>query len=139
MFPPLAVTAASRWGRRHHAAVNTPDGGSDGNGVRLRAACAIADGTGRAALVVTEGLLARLTRAQLEAVVGHEAAHIASGDSVATGVFCSLFALHEETLKHLAGAFDEFDWGGRLPAGALHPDGVPHPARAADPVAHPCR
>jgi heat shock protein HtpX len=66
-------------------------------------ACAVADFSGRAAIAVTEGLLARLTRAQLEAVVGHEAAHIASGDSLTSSVFVGLFGLHEEALKRLTG------------------------------------
>ncbi len=43
---------------------------------------------------VTEGLLARLNRPQLEAVVGHEAAHIISGDCLGTTVTTSIFALY---------------------------------------------
>ena len=66
-------------------------------------ACATADFSGRSAIAVTEGLLARLNRAQLEAVIGHEAAHIASGDSLSRSVFCGLFGLHEEGLKRLSG------------------------------------
>ncbi len=62
-------------------------------------ACAFADLAGSAAIAVTEGALAVLSRAQLESVVGHEAAHIASGDSLTGSVFCALFALHEEALK----------------------------------------
>ncbi|MBI2094430.1 MAG: M48 family metalloprotease [Candidatus Omnitrophica bacterium] len=73
-------------------------------------ACAVADFNGRAAIAVTEGLLARLNRAQLEAVVGHEAAHIASGDSLGSSIFCGLFALHEEGLKRLSGLFSERHW-----------------------------
>lgn len=65
-------------------------------------ACAIADFSGRSAIAVTEGLLARLNRAQLEAVVGHEAAHIASGDSLSRSVFCGLFGLHEEGLRRFS-------------------------------------
>ena len=72
-------------------------------------ACAIADFSSRSAIIVTEGLLARLNREQLEAVVGHEAAHIASGDSLSNSVFCALFALHEEGLKRLSGVFDDSD------------------------------
>lgn len=68
-------------------------------------ACAVADFSGRSAIAVTEGLLARLNRAQLESVVGHEAAHIASGDSLSKSVFCGLFGLHEESLKRLSGLF----------------------------------
>ncbi|MBI4596803.1 MAG: M48 family metalloprotease [Candidatus Omnitrophica bacterium] len=70
-------------------------------------ACAIADFSGRSAIAVTEGLLARLSRPQLEAVVGHEAAHIASGDSLSKSVFCGLFGLHEEALKRLCGLFED--------------------------------
>jgi heat shock protein HtpX len=66
-------------------------------------ACAIADFSGRAAIAVTEGLLARLSRPRLESVIGHEAAHLASGDSLVKSVICGLFGLHEEGLKHLSG------------------------------------
>ena len=72
-------------------------------------ACAVADFNGRAAIAVTEGLLARLSRAQLESVVGHEAAHIASGDSLHRSIFCGLFGLHEEGLKQLSGMFSGDD------------------------------
>jgi heat shock protein HtpX len=68
-------------------------------------ACSVADFSGRSVIAVTEGLLARLTRQQLETVVGHEAAHIASGDSLSRSVFCGLFSLHEESLKRLSGMF----------------------------------
>jgi len=75
-------------------------------------ACAVADFDRRAGIAVTEGLLARLTREQLEGVVGHEAAHIARGDSLAKSVFTGLFGLHEEVLKRLSGAFG--DEGSRI-------------------------
>jgi len=70
-------------------------------------ACAVSDFSGRAAIAVTEGCLARLDRAQLEGVVGHEAAHIASGDSLSRSVFCGLFELHEEALKRMTGWFSD--------------------------------
>ncbi len=70
-------------------------------------ACAMSDFSGGAAIAVTEGALAVLNRPQLESVVGHEAAHIVSGDSLTTSVFCGLFALHEEALKRMSGLFDE--------------------------------
>jgi heat shock protein HtpX len=84
-------------------------------------ACAWTDFTGRAAIAVTEGALARLNRAQLESVIGHEAAHVVSGESLTTSVFCGLFALHEEALKRLANLLDSRDdargkTGGRLGA-----------------------
>ncbi len=62
-------------------------------------AFALADFQGRAVIGVTEGLLARLTRAQLEAVVGHEAAHIIRGDCLATTVTSSLFELYGTMLR----------------------------------------
>ena len=64
-------------------------------------ACAVSDFNGNAAIAVTEGLLAVLSRTQLEAVIAHEAGHIAGGDSLTTSVLCSLFALHEETLNRI--------------------------------------
>jgi heat shock protein HtpX len=64
-------------------------------------ACAVTDARGRAVIAVTEGLLARLSRPQLEAVIGHEAAHIARGDSLATSTLCGLFGMHEEMLRGL--------------------------------------
>lgn len=57
-------------------------------------AFALKDFEGNAVIGATEGLLARLTRAQLEAVVGHEAAHIVSGDCLSTTVTSSMFALY---------------------------------------------
>jgi heat shock protein HtpX len=62
-------------------------------------AFALADFEGRAVIGVTEGLLARLNRQQIEAVVGHEAGHIASGDCLNTTVLCSLSEIYEESLS----------------------------------------
>ena len=62
-------------------------------------AFAIADFSGRAVIGVTEGVLARLTRAQIEAIVGHEAAHIVTGDCLATTITTSLFSLYSGLLK----------------------------------------
>lgn len=64
-------------------------------------AFALADFEGRSVIGVTEGLLVKLNRRQLEAVVGHEAGHIASGDCLATTVTSSLFELHAQALKFL--------------------------------------
>lgn len=61
-------------------------------------AFALADFSGRAVIGVTEGLLSRLNRSQLEAVVAHEAAHIAAGDCLMTTVSCSLFAVYAAAL-----------------------------------------
>lgn len=68
-------------------------------------AFAVADFSGRAVIGVTEGMLARLTRAQLEAVVGHEAAHIVSGDCLATTVTTSLFELYSGLLRGFEAVF----------------------------------
>lgn len=62
-------------------------------------AFAVSDYSGRNVIGITEGLLARLKRHQLEAVVGHEMAHIVSGDSLTTTVICSLFGLYQEILN----------------------------------------
>lgn len=64
-------------------------------------AFALEDFKGRALIGVTEGLLARLNRAQIEAVVGHEAGHIASGDCLSTTVSCALAEIYEESLSDL--------------------------------------
>lgn len=84
-------------------------------------ACTAVDMDGRAAIAVTEGALARLSRAQLEAVVGHEAGHIVSGDSLITSIFCGLFALHEEALKRMGGFLDVEGRG----SGQAHETGTP--------------
>ncbi|MFH1338646.1 MAG: M48 family metalloprotease, partial [Candidatus Omnitrophota bacterium] len=53
----------------------------------------------RAVIGVTESLLARLNRDQIEAVVGHEAGHIVGGDSLTTTVICSLSEIYEESIS----------------------------------------
>lgn len=68
-------------------------------------AFALADFSGQAVIGLTEGVLARLTRAQLEAVVGHEAAHIVRGDCLTTTVTASLFDLFNGLLRGLEMAF----------------------------------
>jgi len=61
----------------------------------------------RAVIGVTEGLLARLNRAQIEAVVAHEAGHIASGDCLSTTVNCSLSEIYEEVLTRMKAGMRE--------------------------------
>jgi len=58
-------------------------------------AFSIGDSGGSAYIGVTEGLLSRLNRSQLEAVVGHEAAHIARGDTQIVTTACSVFGIYE--------------------------------------------
>ena len=62
-------------------------------------AFAMAEFSGRKVIGVTEGLLAKLNRAQLEGVVGHELAHLVSGDSLMTGVTVSLFGLYAGMMR----------------------------------------
>ncbi|OGW37916.1 MAG: hypothetical protein A2X58_01145 [Nitrospirae bacterium GWC2_56_14] len=64
-------------------------------------ALAVADLKGNAAIGITEGLLSRLTRPQLETVVAHEAHHILSGDCLETTVAASLFGTAASTLEKL--------------------------------------
>ncbi len=54
-------------------------------------AFALQDAQGRCVIGITEGLLMRLNREQLEGVVGHEAGHIASGDCRETTTISALF------------------------------------------------
>ena len=68
-------------------------------------AFALEDFNGQAIIGVTEGLLARLNRAQIEAVVGHEAGHIASGDCLNTTVLCSLAEIYEAGLSRAGSGF----------------------------------
>jgi heat shock protein HtpX len=56
-------------------------------------ALAVDNFRGNAVIAVTEGLISRLTRPQLEAVVAHEAYHILSGDCLEATVAASLFGI----------------------------------------------
>jgi heat shock protein HtpX len=53
-------------------------------------AFALEDFQGRAVLGVTEGLLSRLNRRQVEAVIGHEASHVLWGDCLTATVACAV-------------------------------------------------
>ncbi len=57
-------------------------------------AFSMADRGNHAIIGITEGLLSKLTRQQLQAVVAHEMAHIASGDSLQTTIGCALFGIY---------------------------------------------
>jgi heat shock protein HtpX len=56
-------------------------------------AFSIQDGKGHAAIGVTEGLLSRLNRQELSAVVAHEAAHLVHEDSRLVTTACFLFSV----------------------------------------------
>jgi len=62
-------------------------------------AFAVSDYSDHNVIGITEGILARLKRHQLEAVVGHEMAHIVSGDSLSVSIICSLFGLYSKILN----------------------------------------
>ncbi|MDD3927742.1 MAG: zinc metalloprotease HtpX [bacterium] len=61
----------------------------------------LADFHGHALIGVTEGLLARLTRRQIEAVAAHEAGHIISGDCLTSTVSCSLFGMYAAAFQYI--------------------------------------
>ena len=70
-------------------------------------AFAVADFSGRRVIGVSERLLVRLNRAELEAVVGHEAAHLVEGDSLLATASCSMAAVWAGLLSALLPGADE--------------------------------
>lgn len=64
-------------------------------------AFALADFNNDAIIGVTEGLISRLDRSQLEAVVAHETAHIAQGDCLQNTITCSLFGVYTLILSQI--------------------------------------
>ena len=56
-------------------------------------AFSLQDGAGRCAIGATEGLLSKLDRAELSAVVAHEAAHLVHEDSRLVATACFLFSI----------------------------------------------
>lgn len=70
-------------------------------------ALAVTDLKGEAVIGITEGLLSRLSRDQLEAVVAHEAYHILSGDCLETSIAASLFGIYASAVDGLKGASAE--------------------------------
>ena len=67
-------------------------------------ALAAADLHGNAVIGITEGLLSRLTRPRLEAVIAHEAHHVLSGDCLEATVTASLFGAYSAALEKLSAA-----------------------------------
>jgi heat shock protein HtpX len=78
-------------------------------------ALAVADLKGESVIAITEGLLSRLKRPQLEAVVAHEAYHILSGDCLETTVAASMFGMYASAIEKLESFRDE-DMPGFHPA-----------------------
>ncbi|KPK64679.1 hypothetical protein AMJ83_00300 [candidate division WOR_3 bacterium SM23_42] len=64
-------------------------------------AFSLADLQERRVIGITEGLLSRATREELQAVIAHEMAHIISNDCLETTITCSLFGMYSETLTQL--------------------------------------
>ncbi len=64
-------------------------------------ALAVEDLKGNAMIAITEGLLSRLTRPQIEAVAAHEAHHILSGDCLETTVAASIFGTFSSAMEKL--------------------------------------
>jgi len=73
-------------------------------------AFAMSDYNKNAVVGVTEGLLSKLTRQQLQAVVAHEVGHVVSGDSLQTTIGCSLFGIYAAMLNGIKKVFE----GGRI-------------------------
>lgn len=67
-------------------------------------ALAAADLKGNTVIAITEGLLSRLSRPQIETVVAHEAHHILSGDCLETTVAASLFGTYSAVMEKLTRA-----------------------------------
>jgi heat shock protein HtpX len=70
-------------------------------------AFALADLSGRQVIGITEGLLSRLKRDELQSVVAHEMAHIISNDCLQTTMACALFSIYSETLAQINKALDK--------------------------------
>jgi heat shock protein HtpX len=79
-------------------------------------AIAVEDLSGQATIAITEGLLSRLTRPQLEAVLAHESYHILSNDCIEATVATSLFGMYAAMLEKLQDFGDEEKGGGLHPA-----------------------
>lgn len=65
-------------------------------------AFALSDLNGKSLIGVTEGLLTKMNRQQLESVVAHEASHIVWGDCLLATISCSIAAVYAGLLKIVA-------------------------------------
>ncbi len=70
-------------------------------------ALAVADLRGSAVIAMTEGLLSRLTRPQIEAVMAHEAYHVLSGDCLEASLATSFFGVYASALDRLKSEISE--------------------------------
>jgi heat shock protein HtpX len=114
----MGATNADRQDRYHSRFVNIVEEAEAATGIRpIRAvvlptvgcnAFSLADGKGNAAIGVTEGLVSRLDRSELSAVVAHEAAHLVHEDSrlsMRLGAMLGVFQLISGGLKGAAYSF----------------------------------
>jgi len=85
LFANLVSEAEAATGIRGIKAVVLPTPGCN--------AFSLQDGAGRCAIGATEGLLSKLDRAELSAVVAHEAAHLVHEDSRLVATACFLFSI----------------------------------------------
>ncbi|MGB9722051.1 MAG: M48 family metalloprotease [bacterium] len=69
-------------------------------------AFAIQDMYGRNVIGATEGLISRLNRDELQAVLAHEMSHIVSNDSLLTTIASSLFGVYNEILNGIVNNLD---------------------------------
>jgi heat shock protein HtpX len=69
-------------------------------------ALSAADLRGNAIIAITEGLLSRISRAQLETVIAHEAYHILSGDCLETTIAASLFGIPSDAIEKVSTVSD---------------------------------
>jgi Zn-dependent protease with chaperone function/Zn-finger nucleic acid-binding protein len=65
-------------------------------------AFALQDLSGRRIIGATEGLISRLNRDELQAVIAHEVAHLASNDALITTIASSIFGIFSEILNGIA-------------------------------------
>ncbi len=72
-------------------------------------AFALQDIYGRNVIGVTEGLISRLNRDELQSVLAHEMAHIVSNDSLLTTVASSLFGVYNEILNGIINSLSKMD------------------------------
>lgn len=79
-------------------------------------ALAADDLRGEAVIAITEGLLSRLSRDQLEAVIAHEAYHVLSGDCKAATLATSLFGMYVSFLENIESLSDDDRRGGLEPS-----------------------
>jgi len=66
-------------------------------------AFALADYSGRTVVGITEAILARLSRVQIESIVAHETAHIVTGDCLLKTVIVALFTFEDKYDRGLYG------------------------------------